>query len=270
MRKLLFLFLIFFAFLEAKMVDGIAMIVEGQAITMAEIRSLKSQMGISKAEAVDLLIQDRLQNVAMKDIVIPEEEIDTKISEIAAQNHITIPKMQKILKQQGTPWIKYRTSIRNTLKKEHFFQSNVLGSIPEPTEDELKLFYAKHKNAFVIPKTISATEYTAKSKEIMTKFLKTHKKSYVKSRHITKRTDKMEPSLLTLFLEAQDGHYTKSINAGNYYVVYLIHSKKGKTTMPYEVARGFIISQWKQEQRAVILKDYFQKLRTSAEIKIIR
>ncbi|RUM76023.1 MAG: hypothetical protein DSZ12_02605, partial [Sulfurovum sp.] len=88
MRKLLFLFLIFFAFLEAKMVDGIAMIVEGQAITMAEIRSLKSQMGISKAEAVDLLIQDRLQNVAMKDIVIPEEEIDTKISEIAAQNHI--------------------------------------------------------------------------------------------------------------------------------------------------------------------------------------
>ena len=47
--------------LPAKMMDGIALIVEGEVVTLAEIRALRTQLGISKTKATDLLIQDRLQ-----------------------------------------------------------------------------------------------------------------------------------------------------------------------------------------------------------------
>lgn len=256
--------------LEAKMVDGIALIVEGEAVTTAEIRAVQRQMRVSKSEATDLLIQDRLQKSAMKDINIPEENIDAKIAQIAAQNNVSIPKMQKILKQQGTSWIQYRKSIRESLKKEKFFQDEVVASIPEPNESELKLYYNKHKKSFTIPVSIYMTEYTASNKKSMEKFLATKKKSYVKSRNITKSIKKLEPTLLSMLLQTPNGQYTKAINAGDRYIVYKVRSKKGKTTMPFEAAQGAVAARWKQEQQTKALKDYFQKLRTRADIQILR
>ena len=48
-------------FSQAKMLDAIAIIVEGVPITTAEIRAIQTQMSISKQKATSLLIQDRLQ-----------------------------------------------------------------------------------------------------------------------------------------------------------------------------------------------------------------
>ncbi len=256
--------------LHAKMIDGIAMVVEGEPVTTAEIRAIQTQMGVSKSTAIDLLIQDRLQKTAMKNINIPEEKIDAKITEIAAQNAVSIPQMQKILKAQGTPWVKYRSSIRESLKKERFYQDEVVASTPEPTPDELKLYYTNHKKNFTIPTHISMIEYTATSKDKMQKFLRTHKTSYVKAKKSTKHIKNIEESILSMLLATPTGAYTAPLNAGDRYIAYKVLSKKGKTIMPYEKAKGIVAAKWKQEQQGKALKDYFEKLRTRANIQILR
>jgi len=256
--------------LQAKMMDGIALIVEGEAVTTAEIKALQTQMGVSKKESIDLLIQDRLQKSAMKDIKISEESIDSKIAEIAAQNNLTIPKMQKILLQQGTPWVKYRKSIKESLKKSKFFQKEVVASIPEPSKNEIETFYDNHKEFFTIPTHISVIEYSSPSKDKIDRFLQTHKAKNIKSRNMTKVTKKMEPSLLTTLLQTQNGNYTRPINTGVNYIVFKVLSKKGKSTMPFEAAQGAVIAKWKEQQQQKALKGYFEKLRTRAEIQKIR
>lgn len=256
--------------LHSKMIDGIAMIVEGEAITTAEIRAVETQMGISKTDAVDLLIQDRLQKTSMKNIDIPEEKIDAKIAEIAAKNSVSIPVMQKILKSQGTSWIKYRSGIRDSLKKERFYQDEVVASIPEPSSDELKLYYKNNKEDFTVPTTISMIEYTATSKEKMEKFLRTHKKSYVKSKRSTKGIKNIKGPILSMLLATPSGNYTSPLNAGDRYIVYLVLSKEGQTIMPYQAAESAVAAKWKEEQQGKALKDYFEKLRTRADIQIIR
>jgi len=256
--------------LQSKMMDGIAMIVEGEAVTTAEIRAVQTQLAVSKEEAINLLIQDRLQKSAMNDIKISEESIDSKIAEIAAQNNLTIPKMQKVLLKQGTPWVKYRKGVKTSLKKSKFFQKEVVDSIPTPSKDELQLFYNKHKKLFNIPTRISLIEYSSTSKDKIDRFLKTRKAKNVKSRKITKSTKKMEPSLLTTLLQTQNGNYTRPINAGDKYIVFKVLSKKGKTTMPFEAAKGAVANKWKEQQQQKALKDYFEKLRTRADIQKIR
>jgi len=258
------------ACLPAKMIDGIALIVEGEAVTTAEIRAVRTQMAVSKSQAIDLLIQDRLQKAAMKNISIPEIDIDKKISEIALQNNVTIPKMQKILQQQGTPWVKYRSSIRDALKKERFYQDEVVASTPTPSPDELKLFYKNHKKEFTLPTNIRMIEYTASSEKKMNKFLRTRNTSYVKVRKKTKSIKNIEGSVLTMLLQTPNGAYTTPINAGDRYIVYKVLSKQGRTSMPYEAAQGAVAAKWKQEQQGKALKDYFEKLRTRADIKILR
>jgi len=276
MKKIILPFIVlitFFSFAtsaQAKMIDGLAIIVEGEAVTTAEIRAVQNQMGISKSEAIDLLIQDRLQKSAMKDIAVSEKDIDKKIADIAAQNSVTIPQMQKILQKRDTTWIHYRKSIREALKKEKFYQEKVLSSIPTPRQEELKLYYKNHQEVFTIPTSISMIEYSAKSKEAMGKFLRTQNKKHIKSRKVTKKTKNLEPALLSTLLQAQENSYTRPFNAGDRYIIYFIKSKKGLSIMPYENAQGMVAAKWKQEQQNKVLKDYFEKMKTRADIQILR
>jgi hypothetical protein len=40
--------------------------------------------------------------------------------------------------------------------------------------------------------------------------------------------------------------------------------------MPFESAKPVITARWRQQQQERAVKDYFQKMRTEANIKIIR
>lgn len=271
MKKLVLLgFITLLTLSQAKMVDAIAIVVEGEPITTAEIRAVQQQMQVSKQQATDLLIQDRLQKSAMKDITIPEADIDSKISAIAAQNNLTIPKMQQILQQQGTSWTQYRSSIREAMKKEKFFQKNVVSSIPSPSEDELKLFYKNHQDEFTIPSRVKLVEYSAPTEERMKKFLQTKNKTGIKSRSVTKATKDLNPTLLGSILQTQNGSFTRPFNAGDKYISYKVLSKEGQANMPFEAARGAVTAKWRQQQQGQALKDYFEKIKTNADIQVLR
>ena len=270
MKKLLLTFITLCAFSQATMVDAIALIVEGEAVTTAEINAVQRQMGVSKEEAIDLLIQDRLQKAAMSDIVIDEADIDAKISNIAAQNNLTVAKMQQILKEQGSSWSSYRASIKDAMKKEKFYQEQVVASLPTPSEEELKLFYTNHQNAFVIPKTVTMIEYSAPSENSMKNFLKTKNTAGVQSQKVTKETKDLNEGLLASILQTQDGSFTRPLNAGDKYITYKILSKNGKSAMPFEAAQGAVAAQWRQQQQTKALKDYFEKMKTDADIQRLR
>jgi len=269
-KSILFAFILLISFSHAKIVDAIAMIVEGEPVTTAEIRALQSQAGISRQKAIDLLIQDRLQKAAMKEIVIPESDIDREISKIAQQNALTVSKMQKILKQQGTPWSKYRESIRNLLKKRVFFREKITQNIPTPSEEELKLFYENHKSKFKIPSVINVTEYSAPTEKKIKEFLKKRNTKGVRSKKMAKHTKNMNPALMGMLLQTPKGKFTTPINAGDRYVVYKVHSKQGRVQMPFESARSAVTALWRQQQQEQALRDYFEKMKTEANIQIIR
>lgn len=271
MKKLSVLTLVtLFIFVQAKTIDAIAIVVEGEPITTAEIRAIQVQLSVPKQKATDMLIQDRLQKSAMKDISINEEDIDKKVLGIAAQNNLAVAKMQKILKEQGTPWSKYRSSIRNAMKKEKFYQENVVNTIPEPSEDELRLYYNNHSDEFYAPSTIKLIEYSASARDTMKNFLQTKNKKGIKSRSVIKKTKDLNPTLLSSILQTQDGSYTRPFNAGDRYISYKVLSKNGKITMPFEAASGAVEAKWKQQQQNKALKDYFEKLKTNADVQYIR
>ncbi len=271
MKKFVLLWSIaLFTFSQAKMVDGIAMIVNGEAVTTAEIHKVQNKMHISRQKAVDILIQDRLQKSAMKDITIPQSDIDTQIQGIANQNGISVEEMEKVLKEQGTSWKKYKKSIGESIKKQKFYRKKVASNIAQPSEDVLKLFYASHKKEFILPTSISMIEYSSSSESTLKKFLETKKKKGVKSRSVKKSTKSINPELLKKILQAQDGSFTRVLNAGDKYISYKVISKNGKRVMSYEEAKNVVEGRWRQMQQKKALKDYFKKMRTNADIQVIR
>jgi len=271
MKKLILIGCIaLFTFAQAKIVNGIALIVNGEAVTTAEIRAVQKQMRVSKKQATDMLIADRLQKAAMRNVSISEDAIDSKVAQIAAQNNLTVPKMQKILKQQGTSWRKYRRSIKDRMKKDKFYREKVSATLSKPSEDELKLFYEKNKKSFVVPSSISMIEYSSPSEETLKKFLETKKKKGVKSHSVKKSTKNINSAMLGTILRTQKGSFTRPFNDGNKFISYKILSKNGKRSMSYDDAKGAVAAKWRQQQQGKALKDYFEKLKTNADVQVIR
>jgi len=261
---LLYLFIMSTTILQARMVDAIALIVNGQPVTTREITSIQQRLGVSRQKAIDLLIQDRLQKAAMQDIVVSDEQVDEEIKKIAELNRLTVPKLQQILKSQGTSWSTYRNSIKTMLKQRLFFRQKVAKTIPQPTEEELKRYYTAHKNEFLIPTSIRVIEYSASSEEA----LKNRKKA--KQQAKTLDTAKLSPSLLEILMNTPDGELTPPVNAGDRYVTYKVLSKKGRTPMPFEKAKDAVAAQWMAAQKERALKDYFKKMKTEAHIHYLR
>lgn len=268
LKKTILILSLLFSLSEAKVLNAIAVTVDGEAITTAEIRAVREQMSISRKEAIDILIQDRLQQIAIKDIQIPESDVDKKIAMIAKQNNITVPKMQKVLKEQGTSWTQYRTTIRKAMKKEKFFVQKVAKEMPEATDEKLAAYYQQHQNEFTIPASISVTEYSAPSQKVLEKFLRTQQG--IEGKPVEMDTSTLNPTLLQMMLQTPAGRFTRPLNAGDRYVIYRVESKNGQSQIPFEQAKPLLAGKWQQEQREKALKDYFKKMRTGAVIEFIR
>jgi hypothetical protein len=178
--------------------------------------------------------------------------------------------MQKLLKKQGVKWSKYRKTIREALKKRHFFKEKVAPSIPMPSDEELHQFYESHREQFVIPSAIRVTEYSAPSETALKTYISTGKGKSVKSKKMIKQTADMNPALLGMLLQTPLGSFTRPMNAGDRYIAYKVREKSGKRHMPFESAKATIAARWRQQQQERAVKDYFQKMRTEANIKIIR
>lgn len=266
----LFLFFLIFSSVEAKMVNGIAMIIEGEPVTVSEIRTLQHSKRISKAKAVDILILDRLQKAAMKNISLSENAIDEKISGIAALNHVSIIQMREILENRGTSWSQYRSTIRNAMKREKFYKETVIGSIPKPSEDELRLFYKHHKKTFTHPSIIRMTEYSTEDEDTMKHFFRTKNKKGIQTRSIIKKTKDLNPALLEMLLKTKTGNFTPPFNAGERYVMFKIRSKSGKLPITFEAAKSTVLEKWRAQQQTKALKEYFEKLKTNANIQVVR
>jgi len=256
---------------QAKMLNAIAIVVEGEPVTTAEIKAVQTQLGVSKSKAQDMLIDNRLQKASMKGINITEDEIDRRISKIAKKNNLTVKKMQKELKKQGMPWNKFRDQIETALRKQKFFRLKIAKLIPTPTTDELKLYYKKHPNLFKLPSSVTATQYSSKSKKYLLSFIKNgSNKKFIKEGDKTYSGEELTPQLMSIFMDVPVGSYTSIFNNGSRFVVFRVDGYGVGEVKPFSQVQYKVAGAWRREHQIKTIKEYFKRIRRDASIEIIR
>ena len=256
---------------QAKMYNGIAIVVNGEPITTAEVGAVQKQLHVSKKKAEEMLINNRIERAATKGISVSEDEIDQRISLIAKQNNISVKKMQKILKKQGQSWNKFRDQMKVAIQKQKFFRTKIAPTIPQPSEDELKIYYRNHPKLFSTPSSINVIEYSASTPARIQSLLKNpaHTRG-VKHRKKTLKGSELTPQLLATISQTPNGQFTPAFNTGNAYVTYKILSKGKSRAKPFEEVKRNVAIAWKKEHQAEAIKDYFKKMRSDAAIQYVR
>lgn len=274
MKKILPILIFSLITTNAQVIDAVAIDVEGQAITTLEIQAVQQKMKISKKTAVELLIRDRLEKASIEkaNITISNEEIEQKVKAIADSKGITKAQMQNILSQKGVTWENYLEQLRLDMKKERFFQENIMATIDRPSETELETFYNTHRSEFdSAPIQMSLVAYKSDSAQNLQNAISNPMQPLngVTKENILASSNEMSPALLNLINQTAENSFTKPINTGKGFVAYYVKSK-GSAQSGFTAVKNAVMARWMQEQRVQASKDFLNKLKSNANIRVIR
>ncbi len=275
MIKYFFAFLLVVMPLLARTIGAIAMTVNGNPVTLYEIETFSQKNHISKEDAVNALIQSKIEEEEMQKqgIYATPEEINRRIALIAQQNKMTPEQFQKALRKEGKTLDALKSDIEKQIKKEKLYRKILAGKLKKPDEKALKAYYDQHKKEFTIPGKVKILEYLSADPRAL-QAIRMQPMLMIPSVKITPRTldpRKTNPQLMQLILRTPVKEFTPIVNLGkNQAAMFFVQYKGKPKTAPYEQVKQAILMRMMKEQEQANLIAYFEKKKSEADIKILR
>ncbi|CRF48971.1 hypothetical protein HHE03_05650 [Helicobacter heilmannii] len=256
-------------------VGGIAVTVNNDPITLYQIEMLEKTNHISRQQAINALIIQRIQAQEIKrlKIDIEDDKIDAQIEEIAKHNGMSVNDFMRTLANEGIDPIHYRKQLKKQLETRELLRNILLFNVNTNSETKMREYYNAHRDEFSVPSEILTTRYTAKDTKILTQALENKN---IDIPGVSKGEEKinlkaLNPQIAQMFLSTKEHTFTPILNAGGgNYVSFYIQQKLGKEEVSFSQARGFIANKLIEEQQDKILAEYYEKLRVKAKIKFLR
>jgi len=273
-KKLLLVFLTLTTMSFAQIVDAIALIVNDQPVTLYDIEKRKVEANLPKDKAVAQLIDEVLfeQLVDEHNITADIFDVNNYLEKIAASNGMDLYTFKSIIRQKYQDYNAYEENTRKLIIKQKLTQKLVRGNLKIATEDDLKIYYENNKNLFSSASNIKAVQYSSKNNASLQQAIKnpmTNVKD-VKKVSIELNQANLNPQLKYILNETKVNQFTPVFTSNKQYVSLLIREKQNQQTVAFEDVKDRIFNIIMQDREKKYLKDYFEKLKLSADIKIVR
>lgn len=271
--KKLAIFALFGAILNANIIDGIAIKVDGNIITKYEITQLQKSQNLPKDKAIDELINEKLKENEIKrlGIKVDDERIDNEINSIAMANKITRTELENALQKQKINLDTYKAELREHIINRELMQRILQTNSALASESDLQAFYEKNKNDFKIPTKVKVTSYVSNSDVELQRFLQNplllNPSIQSKDEEIDIRT--LPAQVMGIFLDTPIKNFTPVLNSGSTLIVFFIKEKDGWEVLPFESAKSMVMQKYSQTRESEILNEYFTKVKANANIEMI-
>jgi len=273
-KKSFLLSLIVASSLYAGVVDGVSLIVNGKVITMYEIVSFSELNKLPRERAIEALVEKRLEEAELsrQNIKIDDFEVERKIEQIASTNGLSLSQFRDALSARFINYAEYKNEIKSKLAKERLFQKITHEKYAPMDEKDLRLYFDNNKKEFAIPSKIEALQYSAKDRGAIEKAVSSPMSVLqgVAKEEIIIDTKSLDPALIYVFKNTKDGSFTQIMPIKDKFVSYYIKDKKDFITPEFESAKGEVIEKLTSKKEEDAVKDYFEKLKASAKIKVVR
>ncbi len=258
----------------AKMIGGIAMTVDNEPITLSEIRVFGQQNRLSKEDAVNALVQKKLEDqaIAAAGIFVNPLEVEKEAAFFAKKNGVDISGLKAELAKQGSSYEKFKADIAAKLKRDKLYKKIIGGRLKKADDAALRAYYEAHKKEFKMPGNIQVIEYTSDDGKAlqMIQMNPMMNQTNVKTREKTIEAAKTNPKLFALLLQTPETTFTQIINTGKGLVMFFVKEKSNDTVLGFNQVKQNIFAKVMKEKEQALLIEYFEKKKSEATIKVIR
>ena len=273
-KKLLITFLLLSSSAYANTIDAIALVVNDDPITLYDIEKRKVEKNLTKEKAVGELVDEALysQLISKHNITADIFDVNNYLEKIAASNGMDLYTFKSIIKQKYQDYNKYEEQTRNLILRQKLTNTLVRGNLKVANEEDLKIYYENNLTKFKMASNVKAVQYTSKNKADLNAIIKNPMANIpgVSKSPIDLDQTNLNPQLRYIINETNLNQFTPVFTSNKQFVTLLIRQKEEQKTIEFEEVRDRIFNIVMQDREKKYLKDYFEKLKLSADIKIIR
>lgn len=270
MRIFLLLFMIF-ALSYARQINAIALTVDQEIITEYEISKLMQEKKISKQEAINELIDDKLELAEIKKykIFVNEFELENEMNKMLMQSNSSLNQLKANLSKKD--FQKAKENFKKQLEKRRLYEALVSAYKVDTSEQGLRSYYDSNPDDFVIFTQISV-EVLSSSEASELEKLKTNKRkaASIQSENVILSPQNSDIRLLAFLSRLKPGEYTPIMQNNDIFMMYKVKNKEQAQTLPFDEIKSEITNLYASKQREEYLSDYFNKLRAKADVKYLR
>ncbi|RVY31913.1 SurA protein [Helicobacter pylori] len=260
--------------LEDKVVGGISLLVNGSPITLYQIQEEQKKSKVSKAQARDRLIAERIKNQEIErlKIHVDDDKLDQEMAMMAQQQGMDLDHFKRMLMAEGHYKL-YRDQLKEHLEMQELLRNILLTNVDTSSETKMREYYNKHKEQFSIPTEIETVRYTSTNQEDLERAMADPN---LEIPGVSKANEKIEmktlnPQIAQVFISHEEGSFTPVMNGGGgQFITFYIKEKKGKNEVSFSQAKQFIAQKLVEESKDKILEEHFEKLRVKSRIVMIR
>lgn len=254
--------------LSAGIINGISVIVEDEPITLFEIYKYSQIYKISNKEALDLLIRQKLElnQIKMMDIQVSEYEVNQMINDMAIKNNMNTLTFLSALKSENISIDTYKSDLIKKIQRDKLYQY-IFGSKMQAISDgAIRAYYNSNKIEFTKVDSFDVTRYQSKNEED----LENTESPDVVAIRLRLESISTESKIINILTKTDIGTFTSTIKNKDVYVKFYLHSKDGESVLAFEEVQSIIKLKLAQDYDKSVINDYFEKLKSSAIITIVR
>ena len=241
------------------------------SITKYEIQKLMQDRRISKQEAINELINEKLELAEIEKyrIFANEYEIEDEMNKMLSQSGSSISAMK--VRLNPSDFQKAKNKFKTQLEKRKLYEA-LLGGFKVDTSDQgAKNYYENHRDEFMLFTKISDDVLTSSND----RELETYRRGGIRSKSIKSQRVVLSPEnsdirLLAFLSRIKENESTSIMQNGDIFVSYRVIAKSNAEYFQFEQIKNEVKNVYANRQRDEYLSDYFDKLRVKAEIKYLR
>lgn len=263
-----------FAPANAGTIDGISVIINKEPITLFDVYKYSGRFNISKKEALDILVRQKLEDSEIKklNISIDAFEVDQYIENLAISNNMNQYDFFNMIQSKNIDIAEYKEDVRTKLKREKLYKKIVNNKMQQLSEGELLAYYNENGNEFSQAKSFDVTVYTGQDQQNLANIKENPMSvaSNVELKDTTLDAAKIDPKLAMMLNKTAIGKFSTVVKSDPNYVMFFVKNKNDVKSISFAEAKNYIYSKLGEGKEQKAIEEYFEKLKSSANIQVVR
>lgn len=259
--------------LEARIINGIALLVNGEPVTLYEIEKVKQTFQVEKEKAIDLLIDRKIEQSAIKEfgIKVGQSEVEDYMFRNAMQAKMNVFEYEQALQSKGIDILGYKEDLKDKIKKDKLLQYVIESSYKEPSDTELNEYYQLNSKLFNLPRKIQVRKYISQNPNLLEKYIQAPLMMVegISSQEEILEQENINPELWAMLSSVQNKSFSQIIQGDGGYVSFFVVEKQDIQTVSFDQAKNLVRAKYLKEQENMALEDFYKKRRASADVVVI-
>ncbi|MCR1811837.1 peptidylprolyl isomerase [Sulfurospirillum sp. hDNRA2] len=258
----------------AATLDGVSVIINKEPITLFDVFKYSQRFQISKKEALDILVRQKLEDSEIKKqgISVDGFEIDQHIDKLAINNQMSTYDFLNMLRSKNIDTLEYKEEIKKKLQRDKLYQKIVRDKMKQLSDGELLAYYNENQNEFSQAASFDVSIYSSANQQSLTTIQNNPMSamSDVELKDTTFEATKMDQNLAGLLNKTPVGKFSSVVKTDQGYVMFFVKNKHDVKAISFDNAKNYIYGKLADGKEKQSIDDYFEKLKSSANIQVVR